>query len=60
MTPEELILEAERRAIKGGRSVDLLTAIWAIVVAAEGGLEKKAPTDWHNCPICGLHHQALD
>jgi hypothetical protein len=59
MTPEELIIEAEGRAIKGGRSVDLLTAIWAITVAAEGGLRKVDPDDWHDCPTCGLNHRKM-
>lgn len=57
MKPEELIVEAERRGIAGGRPVDLLTAIWAITVAAEGGLQELDPTKWHECQTCGLKHR---
>lgn len=58
-SPERLIKEAESRGISGGRNVSMLTAIWAISVAAAGGLHKDDPDDWHVCQVCGLSHRRV-
>jgi hypothetical protein len=58
-TPERLIEEAEARGIGGGRTVSLLAAVWAISVAAAGGLEGADPDGWHDCQICGLNHRRM-